>query len=156
MKLLLILAIISILISFISNREKTMLGIKKGLIMFLRILPAIISVLMLVSVVLFLIPNEIILEYLGEKAGVLSYVFAAMAGSVSLIPGFIAYPMSGMLVNSGVSYPVIAVFITTLMMVGLLTLPIEIKYFGKRISILRNLLYFFGAIIIGVLIGLFY
>ncbi|MCX6721680.1 MAG: hypothetical protein NTY04_00590, partial [Candidatus Staskawiczbacteria bacterium] len=94
--------------------------------------------------------------YLGEDAGFTGYVFAALAGSIALIPGFIAYPLAGILLKAGVSYPVIAVFITTLMMVGILTLPIEIKYFGVRISLIRNTLYFFGALIIGSLIGLFY
>jgi len=40
-------------------------------------------------------------------------------------------------------------------MVGVLTLPIEFKYFGKKAAIMRNVLSFFGAIIVGLLIGLF-
>ncbi|OFX26030.1 MAG: hypothetical protein A2041_08450 [Bacteroidetes bacterium GWA2_31_9b] len=51
------------------------------------------------------------------------------------------------------SYPIIGVFITTLMMVGILTLPLEIKYFGARVAVLRNILYFIGAIVIGIVIG---
>ena len=43
---------------------------------------------------------------------------------------------------------------TTLMMVGVVTLPLETKYFGKKIAILRNVLNFAAAIIIGVLIGI--
>ena len=67
---------------------------------------------------------------------------------------FFAYPLAGILVKSGVSYSVIAVFITTLMMVGILTLPLEAKYFGLKTAIIRNALYFVGAIIIGLIIGL--
>ncbi|MBN1950043.1 MAG: hypothetical protein JW801_02515 [Bacteroidales bacterium] len=124
--------------------------------MFLKIAPAILAVLIMVSVVLYMLPNEIIIKYLGEEAGFSGYVFAAIAGSVALIPGFIAYPMSGILVKSGVSYPVIAVFITTLMMVGFLTMPIEMKYFGKKVPLIRNGLYFIAALLIGGLIGIFY
>lgn len=156
MKLLVIIAVTAILVSLVANPEKTWLGVKKGFMMFLKILPAILAVLILVSFVLYLLPNELIIKYLGEKAGFSGYVFAAIAGSMALIPGFIAYPLSGMLVKSGVSYPVIAVFITTLMMVGILTLPIEMKYFGKKVPLLRNALYFIAALLIGGLIGLFY
>jgi len=124
--------------------------------MFIRILPSILSVLILVSVVLYVLPNELIVRYLGEDVGVSGYLFAALAGSLALIPGFIAYPMAGMLVQTGVSYPVIAVFITTLMMVGILTLPVEIKYFGIKVSLLRNGLFFLAALIVGTLIGIFY
>ena len=58
-----------------------------------------------------------------------------------------------MLLRNGVSYAVIAVFITTLMMVGVLTLPIEIKYFGVKVSVLRNGLSLLGALLIGVIMG---
>lgn len=156
MKILTIIAVVAIIASLIADRNKTWVGIKKGTLMFVKILPSILSVLILVSIVLNFLPNELIVKYLGEDAGFTGYVFAAMAGSIALIPGFIAYPLSGILVNTGVSYPVIAVFITTLMMVGILTLPIEIKFFGVRVSIIRNTLYFIGAIIIGSLTGLFY
>lgn len=156
MEILTIIAVIAIIASLIADLRKTWEGINKGLMMFVKILPAILSVLILVSIFLYLLPNEIIVEYLGEDAGLTGYVFAAIAGSIALIPGFIAYPLAGILVKTGVSYPVIAVFITTLMMVGILTLPVEIKYFGIRVSLLRNTLYFLGALIVGFLIGLFY
>lgn len=156
MELLSIIALIVIVVSLIADRRKTWTGIKQGIRMFLRTLPPIISVLILVSIVLSLLPNELIIEYLGDEAGFSGYIFAALAGSIGLIPGFIAYPLSGILVKTGVSYPVISVFITTLMMVGILTLPVEIQFFGVRTSLIRNSLYFIGALVIGLLIGLFY
>ena len=156
MEILTIIAAIAIIASLIADRRKTWEGTKKGLLMFVKILPAILSVLILVSVFIYMLPNEIIVKYLGNDAGLTGYVFAAIAGSIALIPGFIAYPLAGILVKTGVSYPVIAVFITTLMMVGVLTLPIEIKFFGARVSLFRNTLYFFAALIVGFLIGIFY
>lgn len=156
MTILLIIAGLSLILSFLKDRKKTWIGIKKGLKMFLNIVPVFIVVLILVSVVLFLLPNDIIIKYLGNEAGFSGYFFAGIIGSVALIPGFIAYPLAGLLVKTGVSYPVIAVFITTLMMVGILTIPIEIKYFGFKTSLLRNILFFLGALLIGILIGIFY
>jgi uncharacterized membrane protein YraQ (UPF0718 family) len=156
MNLLLVIAVVCLVASFIANRHKTWTGILKGLKMFLNILPAILSVLILVSIFLFFLPNETLVHYLGEDSGLRGYFIAALIGSIALIPGFIAYPLAGILLKNGVSYPVIAVFITTLMMVGILTLPIEIKYFGVRTALLRNVLYFIGAILIGGAIGLIY
>ena len=48
-----------------------------------------------------------------------------------------------------------SVFITTLMMVGIMTLPLEAKYFGLKVSIIRNVLSFFGALLVGLLMGIF-
>jgi uncharacterized membrane protein YraQ (UPF0718 family) len=57
------------------------------------------------------------------------------------------------LIKNGASYPVIAVFITTLMMVGIVTLPLEKKFFGSKVAFTRNLLSFIGALIIGLAIA---
>lgn len=147
-------SIFLILLSFIFDRKKTYNGIIKGLTMFLKILPTLLSVIILISIVLYLIPNEFLLENFGQDSGAMGYIFAALAGSVTLMPGFIAYPVCGFLIKNGIGYPIIAVFITTLMMVGVMTLPIEKKFFGLKIALIRNILSFVGAIIIGTLIGL--
>jgi len=156
MKLLIVFVFVALAISFFADRQKTWIGIKKGLRMFLNLLPAIISVLIIVSIVLALLPKELIIDYLGEESGITGYIFAAISGSIALIPGIVAYPMAGMLVKSGVGYSVIAVFMTTLMMVGFFTLPIEIKFFGRKVSLLRNFFFFLAALLIGLFISLFY
>jgi len=156
MEILVAITVICLILSVISDRKRTWTGIKKGMKMFMNLLPAILFVLILISIVMFLLPDYMIVRYLGKDAGFAGYAVAALAGSVALIPGFIAYPLAGFLVKSGVSYPVIAVFITTLMMVGILTLPVEVKYFGIKTAVLRNTLYFTGAIIIGLLISVIY
>jgi len=43
---------------------------------------------------------------------------AAVVGSITLIPGFISYPIASVLIREGASYAVVATFMTTLMMVG--------------------------------------
>jgi uncharacterized membrane protein YraQ (UPF0718 family) len=97
--------------------------------------------------------QETLARYLGSESGFFAVVIAAIIGSIALIPGAVAYPLSSALVQNGVSYTVIGVFITTLMMVGILTFPVEKKYFGFRISLLRNALSFLGALAMGTVIG---
>jgi uncharacterized membrane protein YraQ (UPF0718 family) len=156
MILLIIITVAALILSFIADKQKTWQGIKKGVKMLLNLMPTILVVLAAVSILLFFLPNELIVKYLGENAGWTGYAIAAVVGSLALIPGFVAYPLSGALVQSGVSYPVIAIFITTLMMVGILTLPIEIKFFGLKTSLMRNLLFLIGALVIGVFTGIIY
>ena len=78
---------------------------------------------------------------------------AALLGTISMIPNLIALPLAGSLINSGASYTTIAAFLTTLTMVGIVTMPLEIKLLGKKITFWRNLLAFFFAIIIALIIG---
>jgi uncharacterized membrane protein YraQ (UPF0718 family) len=150
MNSVLIFTAVITIISFVFDKKKTVTGIKKGLIQFVRILPTLLSVIMIISVVLYFVSDKFIMEYLGNDAGLYAYISAALIGSVSLLPGFIAYPLSGILVKTGVSLSVIAVFITTLHMVGMLTIPIESKYFGIKVTLLRNALSFIGALIVGI------
>lgn len=153
---ILILTGILWIISFSLDRKKTIKGTLRGLKQFIRILPTLLSVIIIISIVLFFISDEILMEYLGKQAGAVAYVSAALIGSVSLLPGFIAYPLAGILVKSGVSYSVIAVFITTLMMVGILTIPIEARYFGMKTTLLRNAMSLAGAVIVGGLMAVIF
>lgn len=154
MKLLFLITGICVLLSFLKDRKKTQEGLKKGTFMFLRILPTIISVIIVVSVLLYLIPEQKLAVWFGEESGTAGYAAAATIGSVSLIQGFIAYPLAGVLLQSGVGYPVIAVFITTLNMVGIMTIPIEARYFGIGLAFIRNALALVFALIVGLGMGL--
>ena len=144
-----------LIVSILFDLKKTIAGIKRGLTMFFKLLPVLLFMLAMVSIVLLLISEKTLIRYIGNDAGFAGWLIAAMLGSVALIPGFIAYPLCGILIKSGVSYGIIAVFITTLMMVGIITLPIEAKFFGWKISILRNVLSFIGALLVGFLMKLF-
>jgi len=155
MQILIFISIVCLILSLAVDQRKTFEGIKRGLKMFLTLLPALLTVLILVSVFLYLVPDKTIVKLLGAKSGTMGIAIAALVGAIALIPGFIAFPLAKILLVKGVSYQVVAVFITTLIMVGVLTLPIEFKYFGKKAAIMRNVLSLFGAIIVGLLIGLF-
>jgi uncharacterized membrane protein YraQ (UPF0718 family) len=141
-------------VSFILDRKRTLEGIKKGLTMFRAMLLPFLNILILVSLMLFVIPPEVISRYLGPESGLAGYAVAAVVGAVIFIPPFISYPIAAGLLQQGASYAVVATFMTTLIMVGVLALPIEIRYFGRRVAILRNILNFAAAIVVGLVIGL--
>lgn len=154
MGILFLVTLATTIYSYTLDKKKTLAGIKSGTTMFLNILPNIFILILLLSILLFLLPAGLISQYLGTNAGFSAYIIAALLGSIALLPSFIAYPLAGLLLKNGVSYQVIAVFISTLLMVGIITVPLEAKYFGWRVAILRNFLYFIGALITGLLIGL--
>ena len=70
MKFLIIFTLISLMVSFYYDKEKTFLGIKKGLKMFLELLPLVLNVLILVSLFLILIPQDLLIKLLGKNSGV--------------------------------------------------------------------------------------
>ncbi len=142
--------------SLLANRERTRSALKIAAKRFLHIFPAFLTMIILVSIILFLLPDEVISDYLGGDNIFIGVILASFLGSITFMPGFIAFPLSGILLQRGVAYMVLAAFTTTLMMVGVLTAPIEKAYFGMKVTILRNVISFFIALIVAVMIGLFF
>jgi len=151
---LIIITLLAIFLSFIADKKKTIEALKRGSLMFLKLLPKMLNIIILISIILYFVSKEFLITNFGSNPGIFGYVMAAITGSITLIPGFIAYPICGYLIKNGVGYPIIAVFITTLMMVGIATIPIEKQYFGLKATILRNGLSLIGAFIVSLLIGL--
>jgi len=147
---------LAVLISFIANHEKTLRAIKIGFKRFVTILPAFLNMLILVSIVLFLVPDKIISHYLGSNNIFTGVLLGSFFGSITLMPGFIAFPLCGILLKKGVLYMVLSAFTTTLMMVGVLTYPIEKEYLGTKVTIVRNVIGFFIALIVAVMTGIFF
>lgn len=146
----------AMLISFVKNRDKTFKAIKISIKRFINILPAFLIMLILVSIILFLVPDKTISKYLGNDNKLLGVIFASLSGSVTLMPGFIAFPLCGILLKKGVPYMVLSAFTTTLMMVGVLTYPIEKEYFGMKVTVIRNIISFFISIIVALMTGIFF
>ena len=148
-----IIAGLAVLASFLANRKKTLSALKIAAKRFVKILPAFLAMIILVSIVLFLIPDEVISKYLGGSNKFVGVIFASLFGSITLMPGFIAFPLAGILLKEGVAYMVLAAFTTTLMMVGILTAPIEKAYFGMRVTVIRNVMGLFIALLVTLAIG---
>ncbi|HMA68419.1 MAG TPA: hypothetical protein VKN74_00975 [Candidatus Mcinerneyibacterium sp.] len=155
MKYLYIVAAIALIISFIKDKNKTFKGIKKGLLKFKKILPKYLMLLVIISIVL-LLSEDFIIKYLSKGNILIGTISSVIIGSITMMPGFIAYPLSGVLLERGVSYIIIGGFVTSLMLVGVVTYPIEKEYFGKKATILRNIFGFIIAIGIAIGIGIFY
>jgi len=147
---------LALVFSLVASREKTLEALTISYRRFINILPAFLIMLILVSVVLFLVPDKVISEYLGVENRFTGVLLASFLGSLTLMPGFIAYPLAGILLKKGVAYMVLSAFTTTLMMVGVLTYPIEKQYFGARVTIIRNVISLLIALVIAVVTGIFF
>lgn len=134
------LALAGLGVSFLKNRGKTRAAIQKAWKAFEGILPQFLIVLFLVSVTLSVLDTAFISRILGSSSGVLGILGASLVGAVTLIPGFIAFPAAASLMREGAGAVQIAAFVSSLMMVGIVTLPMEIQYFGKRAALMRNIL----------------
>ena len=150
------LAIILLGISFFKDKKKTVLSLKRTWNIFINVLPQFIAILLFVGLLLALITPEIIQRIIGKESGLLGMLITSLIGAITLVPVLIAFPITAELLNNGAGITQIAVFISTLTMVGFITLPMEITYLGKKVAVFRNVLgYLFAfatAFIIGVIL----
>ncbi|MGB7604431.1 MAG: hypothetical protein WBL93_03045 [Lutisporaceae bacterium] len=143
-----------LIFSFYKDKKKTKMALKKAWKAFENILPEFLVVILLVGVLLAVMNPDVISKIIGADSGWIGVVLSAVIGSVTLIPGFIAFPTAAMLLQGGAGYMQIGAFVSTLMMVGVVTLPVEIKYFGNKLTIYRNILAFIFSFIVAYIIGL--
>lgn len=147
---------IALIASLAASRQKTVKALRIALKRLIGIAPQFLIMILLVSIILYFVSDEMIAHYLGKENKYTAVIFASLIGSITLIPGFIAFPLAGLLLSRGVLYMVLAAFTTTLMMVGVVTYPIEKAYLGTRATILRNVLSFLIALTVAAVIGIAY
>jgi len=114
--------------------------------------PTILGMISLVGLLLALLPPEVLTSLFTIK-GVPGIAAVSLVGAVLTMPAPIAFPLAGSLLKLGAAPAALATFITTLTMVGIVSAPIEISIFGVRFTLLRQVLSFGAAIVIGLLMG---
>lgn len=149
-----IAALAFLLLSFKKDKQRTKQALLMAFGMGKGMLPSILSIIFAIGFILTLFPPEEIAAYVGSHSTFLATVVAALFGTVTLVPAFIAFPLVGSLVHAGVSSMPAVAFLTTLTMVGIVTFPLEKKAFGLKFTALRNGLSFGFAIGIAFIMGL--
>ena len=97
-------AIILLIVSFIKDKAKTKKALIKAWKVFERILPEFLVVVLLVGVLMAALDTETISKIIGADSGWIGVVLAAVVGSITLIPGFIAFPTAALLLQGGAGY----------------------------------------------------
>lgn len=143
-----------LVLSLVKNKEKTTKALIKAWKAFENILPEFLVVILLVGVLLAVLDPAVISSVIGENSGWMGVAIASAVGSVTLIPGFVAFPTAALLLEGGAGYMQIGAFVSTLMMVGVVTVPVEIRYFGKKLTLWRNVLAFGFSYLVAYIIGL--
>ncbi|AZV57630.1 permease [Clostridium sp. AWRP] len=150
------LMFILVLVSLIKSREKTLLALKKAWKSFENILPLFLSILFIIGIMLAILSPQVISKIMGHQSGILGLALAALIGSCTVIPGFVTFPLAATLLKNGAGMAQITMLISTSVMVGIITIPIESKYWGKKATYVRNslaLVFSFAiAFVMGVLI----
>lgn len=144
---------VAFLASLLKSKEKTKKAMIKAWRAFENILPQFSAILLLIGIMLAVLTPQQISSLLGDQAGFWGVLLAIALGAITLMPGFVAFPLAAALLQNGAGIMQIAAFISSLMMVGIITMPMEIQYFGRKGAFLRNGLALVFSLIVAVVMG---
>lgn len=148
-----VFALSCLLIAVLKDRGKTRQALMIAGKSFLRLLPSVLGIIILIGLLMGFVSPEVITRVAGERAGWGGFLLMAGLGAVLHVPALIAFPLAASLLKSGAAVATVAVFITTLTMIGMVTLPLEIRELGRNVALLRNGLSLLGALAIALIMG---
>ena len=148
-----LLALACLIFALVKDRGRTKQSIGVAVKSFIRIMPTVFIIIVVIGLLLAFVPPDQISRFIGEQAGFGGLLAIAALGTVLFIPALISFPLAASLLQSGASTAAVAAFITTLTMIGVVTLPLEIKELGKKMAFLRNGLSFIIAVVIALIMG---
>lgn len=147
-----LVTVVALVVSYWFDPGRTRKALQTSLKSFSGLMPSLSAIIGIIGLMLALIPEQVLVQ-LFQQHGLAGFFLAALVGSVATMPGPIAFPLAGSLLNLGAGVATIATFITTLTMVGFISAPIEAEFFGRRFALLRMGLSLVLALIVGALMG---
>ena len=131
------------------NKKRFIVAWKKTFNTIKVVVPIIVGVLLFISFF-----NPILQRFypaLFSGNLIFDSLIGSLLGSVSFGIPITSYIAGSELLCSGVSLVAVTAFILAWTTVGVMMLPLEIAYFGKRFALVRNGVNFVGAILIAIL-----
>ena len=148
-----IIAIIGLIVAFRMNRKKAVGSLKMAVKGFIKMLPMVLIIILAIGLLLGFVPSSTISKFAGEQSGIWGVLIVGLLGAVLFIPSLLSFPLAASLLEGGASLSVVVAFITTLTMIGTVTLPLEIRELGKKMALLRSGMSFIIAIVIALIMG---
>jgi len=148
------IAVAALILAFIKDKDKAVKSLRIALKSFIKMLPMIFIIIIAIGLLLGFIPPDQISRFVGDQSGIGGVILIGIVGALMHIPALLSFSLSSSILENGASITAVAAFITTLTMIGMITLPFEIKMLGKKIALLRNGISFVIAILIAFIMGM--
>lgn len=140
-------------ISSLKDKKKTKKAIMKAYKSFIKLIPALVPMILFVGIILTLLSPEIISKLIGADSGALGVVISMFIGSVIFMPSFVTFSLGSNLLEAGAGFMQVGALVSTLMAVGISSLSVELKYFDRKLTIMRNVMAFIASLIFTFIIG---
>jgi uncharacterized membrane protein YraQ (UPF0718 family) len=121
----------------------------------INMFPFFLGMVLLISFVNTAIPKTFY-EKIFSKNIFLDSIIGSSLGSILAGNSITSYVMGGEFLRQGVSLVAVTAFLVSWVTVGILQFVVEVHYFGKKFTIIRNLLSFVFSILVAIITVLIY
>jgi uncharacterized membrane protein YraQ (UPF0718 family) len=123
-------------------------ALAKALHSLVGVLPMLLAVIGLVGLFQSFVSAQM-LRSLFSGSPFIDTLIGTLIGGVSIGQPVISYLIGGELLHQGISPYAVSAFILAWVTLGVIQLPLEASLFGRRFTVMRNLLSFLFAMLIG-------
>lgn len=142
------------LLLLFKDKKKGMEALKIGCRTVFSMLPLILIIIGAIGLFgVFVNPSDIAGSF-GAQSGWRGLIIVTLVSSFLQIPSIIIFPIAATLYHSGASAGVVATFACASTMASIFTLPLEMKFLGRRLPPIRIALIIIISTIIGGLTGI--
>lgn len=119
------------------GRETFLLSIRTSVDQIAHFLPVLIVALFVAGFTEALLPKDLVETWLSDASGWRGLVLAWLAGILTPGGGLIGLPLVAALYRAGVGVSVLMTYATSFFTLALLRLPLEVGFYGWRVTALR-------------------
>ncbi len=149
----LIVVILLFFFLFKKDKKKAKKSLKAGNKFLLRNIIRIFAIFLLVNLLQMFIPQNSINNFMLKLSGTIGTFISALFGSIMIGPPASGYVLGQFFMKRGVPIPYIAAFLSTWVMIGVVSIPFELKTFGTKFTLIRNVIFFLSAVVIALIMG---
>ncbi len=135
-----ILTAVLLILSLIKSKAKTREALIRATKKFNSIISLFLIVMIGFALLVTYISPQFIQDYIGRDSGLRGIGISLGLGSVSVMPGFAAFPLCAALKKVGIPLYILGAFSLSLMNVGIVTFPLEKRFLGFSVALTRNIL----------------
>ncbi|SJZ53100.1 permease [Selenihalanaerobacter shriftii] len=153
-----IMAIISVvlfIIAYLKGDQLHIKGLKVSSNMLIKTAPLLIVAFILAGLIQVLIPQELIVEWLGAEAGVKGILIGWFAGLVTPGGPYVAFPLAVSIFKSGASLMAVITYVVAWSIWNISSLTFEVALIGPKFTVIRILSTAFIPPLIGMIIYIF-
>lgn len=112
-------------------------GLSRASRTFLAMLPILVVAFLLAGMAEALLPPGFVERWLSDAAGARGFVVAWIAGALTPAGGLLGMPLAAGLLKAGAGVGVLVTYLTSMALLPLLRVPMEVGIYGGRLALLR-------------------